>query len=400
MTSVTDHGAFVAGDHILVKRGTTCTGRMSPTGSGTVGQPIVLGAYGSGALPTLKGGGTPNKTAVVLLENVSGWTVQDLHITNMGSSSRNTSSYRAGVAVQNWGIGRVSGIVIQRLRIDHVVSNMNESGDDSREWGAIVATTNGSGSTDGYDGLIIRDNVIDHVGRSGVMVSNHEYPRSTDRDVRVYSNKISWARGDSIVLRGSVNGRVDHNVSAYGSDEWPCPNCGPITPKTANAAIWASFSRTIRVDHNEVYGEKMKGGDGEAFDSDASSTGVVFEYNYAHDNQGGGILFCGSTNAIARFNILQNNGKSAFAFIGNMPAKNTQIYNNTIYSTSREQGARGPVLQRCTRIRHHVQEQHRLQLRLRVVPLADEADDREHVDRAARSGPPERTPRRPSSTPA
>lgn len=333
--AITDHGAFAPGDHILIKRGTTCSGRTAPTGSGTAGSPIVLGAYGSGALPTLRGGGTPNKTAVVMLVNVGYWTVQDLHITNRGASARTTSSYRGGVAVQNWGIGRVRGVTIQRLRIDNVVSNMNESGDDSREWGGIVGLTNGPGSGDGFDGLTIRNNVIDHVGRSGIMVSNHEYPRSSDRNVRVYSNKISWARGDSIVLRGSVNGRIDHNVSAYGADEWPCPNCGAINPRTANAGMWVSFSRSIRIDHNEVYGEHVLGGDGEAFDSDASTRDVVIEYNYAHDNQGGGILFCGSTNAIARFNILENNKKSAFAFIGNMPAKNTQIYNNTIYSSAK-----------------------------------------------------------------
>jgi hypothetical protein len=45
------------------------------------------------------------------------------------------------------------------------------------------------------------------------------------------------------------------------------------------------------------------------------------------------VLLCGSTNAVVRFNIFQNNPASAIAFIGKYPAKNTSIYNNTIYQS-------------------------------------------------------------------
>ena len=335
--AVNAHGAFIPGDQILLKRGMTCKGRLVPTGSGSKGHVILLGAYGStkAALPTVAGGGTGNVTGAVQLGNVHDWTVQDLHVTN-ASKAKETPVYRSGVFIVNSGGGRLSGITVQRLRVDHVVSDLAFKGGYAREYGGIAVWSLGRKTGDGFVGLRLLNNTVDHVGRTGIAVVNHEYPRSADTGLRISGNKVTWARGDSILLFGSKNARIDHNVSAHGANLWPCKQCGKITPLTANAAIWPANSKGVLIDHNEVYGEHVKGGDGEGFDIDNSAVDVVVEYNYAHDNQGGGILFCGSTNAVARFNIFQNNTKSAFAFIGSLPTKKrTSIYNNTVYNSSR-----------------------------------------------------------------
>src|SRR4051812_4748567 len=84
--AVNTHGRFAAGEKILLRRGTTCKGRLTPHGSGSKGHPILLGAYGHGTRPVVKGGGTPNLTGAVQLTNQHDWTVQDLHITNRGTS--------------------------------------------------------------------------------------------------------------------------------------------------------------------------------------------------------------------------------------------------------------------------------------------------------------------------
>ena len=39
---------FSAGDSILLRRGITCAGMLSPSGSGTAQAPVTLGAYDSG----------------------------------------------------------------------------------------------------------------------------------------------------------------------------------------------------------------------------------------------------------------------------------------------------------------------------------------------------------------
>ena len=330
---VNAHVAFQPGDRILLKRGSTCTGRIRPLGSGSPGSPIVLGAYGPDkALPTVAAGGSADDTGAVGLFNQSYWTVQDLHLTNRGAPAE-TNKYRYGLMIMNKAGGRLPGITVQRLEVDSVVSNLTFARADAREFGGIaVITWPAPHKNDGYDGLRVLGNRVTEVGRTGIVVSNHGYPKTFDRDVRISGNRIIRARGDSIVLRGSVDGRIDHNVSAHGADFWPCKQCGSVSPETANAGIWPAATRNVVVEYNEVYGEHRLGGDGEAFDIDISAENTVVQYNYAHDNEGGGILFCGSKNTTARFNILEDNQLGAFTFIGSIPASNTKIYNNTVYS--------------------------------------------------------------------
>jgi Right handed beta helix region len=329
LDTVNAHG-FAAGDSILLKRGTTCTGRLAPTGSGTKGHPIVLDAYGTGSLPTVRGGGTGSWTGAVQLVDQEFWTVRNLHVTNTDGKVL-SEAYRSGVMVINDTGKHLHDITIERLTVDSVVSNMSSLYVGPRSFGGISVITQG-GLYGGFTDLTVRNNTVSHVGRTGIVVSNNSYPVASDRGVRITGNHVSHVRGDGIILLGSRGGRVDHNVSAYAAEEWPCPQCGGVTRFTASAAIWTGSSDRVLIDHNEAYGTKWLGGDGEGFDVDSFATNTVVEYNYAHDNEGGGILFCGSTNAVARFNVFQNNKKSAIAFIGTAPAKNTKIYNNTLYA--------------------------------------------------------------------
>lgn len=333
LAAVNRHGAFKPGDRILLRRGTTCTGRVHPSGSGTRKKPILLGAYGSGVRPTINGGGTPNGTATVQLVDVHDWTVQDLHLTNAGSN-RSPLTNRSGLLFYNTGVGRLAGLTAQRLRIEKVWSNPGKG--STRAWGGIAALTFGAGR-DGFTGMRIQQNQIDHVGRTGIVVYNGESPRSWDTDVRVTGNSVRWVRGDSIIAIGVKGGRIDHNVSAHGADLGACSvkQCGRMGgPTTASAGIWPAFSRNLRIDHNEIYGEHAASGDGEGIDVDQSAQDIVVEHNYAHDNEGGGIMFCGARYVTVRFNILQNNSKTAFTFTCRNKVKDIRIYNNDVYQAA------------------------------------------------------------------
>jgi parallel beta-helix repeat protein len=332
LSQVNDHGPFEAGQTIELRRGTTCHGRLHPSGSGAPGAPIMLGAYGAGTKPTVAGGGTSNMTGAVDLHNQQYWTLQDLHITNT-HGGMSTQVYRAGISIRDQAGGQLPGIVVQRLSVDHVASAPNERGGSSREWGGITVAAGGM-QDDAFPGIVIRNNVVDHVGRTGIAVMNWEFPTTFNQHVRITGNRVNWTRGDGIIIFGAQHARIDHNLVANSADEWPCPLCGPITPLTANAGIWPARSSDVRIDHNEVYGTHALGGDGEAFDSDQDTDHILFEDNYAHDNAGGGIFFCGSSNVTVRFNIFENNRMSAFNFIGNVPAIDSQIYNNTIYAAN------------------------------------------------------------------
>ena len=331
VADVNSHGPFAPGNRILLKRGTTCTGRLAPSGSGTAAGPIILGAYDSGALPTVNGGGTPNGTGTVLLVNQRYWTVQDLHLTNRGTSAT-SSTYRSAVVIRNVSGGRIAGITVQGLKIDKVVSKLG--GWEPRSYGGISVLTSGKRG-DGFDGALIRNNTITGVGRTGIMSANGEEPKGHDRNLRISGNVIRSVQGDSIVVLGVTGARIDHNLSANGARAGRCTACGALGAATAHAAIWPIRSSNVVIEYNEAYGENAAGGDGEAFDIDRSAKNVVLQYNYAHDNAGGAVLLCGSINAVVRFNIFENNKKSAIAFIGKYPAKNSSIYNNTIYASKK-----------------------------------------------------------------
>lgn len=335
--AVNNHGAFAPGDRILFKRGTTCKGRLFPSGNGVAGASIVLDAYGTGAKPTIAGGGTGSKTGAVSLRNPQYWTVQNLHVTNRSKAS-STTTFRSGVLLVNDNGGMLPGVVLQHLVVDNVTSKLlYQKRYDARDWGGISAQTVDRGNGDGFEGLRIVNNVITGVGRTGIVTSNREYPDGLDHNLRIAGNKIVKTRGDGIIMRGARNARIDHNRIKDASNMWPCPQCLKQAGMGANAGIWPTWSSDSYVEYNNISGTHVGHGDGEGIDLDIMAERIYVQYNYLHDNDGGGVLFCGSKNSVARFNIMENNKKSAIAFIGSVPAKGSQVYNNTIYASKKAQ---------------------------------------------------------------
>ncbi len=73
---------FPAGTTILLKSGKSWTGPLAPLGSGTSGNPITLGCYGTGCDTTYPGISGPNtSTDVLKLTNPSYWVIQNIQLT-------------------------------------------------------------------------------------------------------------------------------------------------------------------------------------------------------------------------------------------------------------------------------------------------------------------------------
>ena len=68
----------------------------------------------------------------------------------------------------------------------------------------------------------------------------------------------------------------------------------------------------------------------DGFDIDRSASNTLVEYNYAHDNQGGGVLLTGAVDSVIRFNIFENNGQGALTFYGKAPSRNTATLGSTV----------------------------------------------------------------------
>lgn len=308
---------FQPGDRIFFKGGTRYLGQLKPRGSGAVvaGKivPIVISSYGEGARPRIEAEGRFKDA--VLLRNVEFWEIQNLEITNHGARRE---PWRTGVRILSDGFGRMRHIHLRNLFVHDVNGDLSKE----REGCGIYFESRG-GRQSHFDDLLIENCHLLRTDRNGICQLG-----SSARSLRVVirGNLLEDIGGDGIKIWGSNGALVEHNVIRGGR-----MRCDDYA-----AGIWPFASDDTIVQFNEVSG--MKGTkDGQGFDADYNCRRSLFQYNYSHDNEGGFFLICAPGNAynegtVIRYNISQNDGiDSARVFHFGGGAKNTLIYNNTIY---------------------------------------------------------------------
>jgi hypothetical protein len=310
--------SFQPGDRLYFKSGSHYRGQLKPKGSGTIvhGQvtPIIISRYGEGPLPRIDGAGEVLDT--LLLENVEGWEVSELEITNTGT---NRVAWRTGVRLVSDGFGKMRHLHLRNL----FVHDVNGDLDKDREGCGIYFESRG-GNQSHFDDLLIENCHLVRTDRNGICQRTSRGTRSLKVVIR--GNLLEDIGGDGIKLWGSNGGLVERNVIRGG--RMRCEDYA--------AGIWPFSCDDTVIQFNEVSG--MKGiKDGQGFDSDYQCRRSLFQYNYSHDNEGGFFLICTPGNSynedtIIRYNISQNDGiQTARVFHFGGGAKNTRIYNNTVY---------------------------------------------------------------------
>jgi hypothetical protein len=310
--------AFQPGDRILLKAGTRYAGQLKPQGSGAIinnkTTPIILGRFGRGPSPLIEGQGRVLDT--LLLRNVEFWEVEDLEITNLGT---NRQPGQTAVRLVSDGFGKMRHIYLRNLFVHDV------NGDLRKEFeGCGIFFENRGGNGSCFDDVLIENCHLLRTDRNGICQRNGA--RAHSRHVVLRGNLLEDIGGDGIKLWGSDGGLIEHNVLRGGRTR--CEDYA--------AGIWPFDCNDTVIQFNEVSG--MKGTkDGEGFDSDFLCHRSLFQYNYSHDNEGGFLLVCTpgdsfNEDTVIRYNISQNDGlNSARVFHFGGGAKNTLVYNNTIY---------------------------------------------------------------------
>lgn len=308
---------FQAGDQLLFKAGSRFTGQLRPQGSGKLdGEkivPITIGKYGDGPKPRLDGEGRFLDTLV--LRNVEFWEVNDLEITNLGT---NRAPGRTGVRIVSDGFGKMRHIHLRNLYVHDVNGDLRKE----QEGCGIYFESRGRNQSH-FDDLRIENCHVVRTDRNGICQRGGGGARSVGVVIR--GNLLEDIGGDGIKIWGSNGALVEHNVIRGGR-----MRCDDYA-----AGIWPFDSDDTLIQFNEVSG--MKGTkDGQGFDSDYRCRRSVFQYNYSHDNEGGFFLICAPGNSynedtIIRYNISQNDGLNSARVFHFSGAKNTKIYNNTIY---------------------------------------------------------------------
>lgn len=318
------------GDQLLLRRGTTCRGTLSPQGSGTRGAPITVDTYGSGPMPIVNAG---RNDAAVKLFNQQYWEIKGLEI---------VGGDRYGVLVSgDQSDSTLNHIHLLDLNV-HGATHVSTKRSDS---GEVVISTTGLHE-------VLKDVVVEGVrahdttASEGIMVSaggawtgNAGAPQTLGADVTVQNSTAYNVYGDGIMIAEVNNGRLLNNV-VYRSGL--CPHCTGSTPN----GLWEWYCHACIVEHNESYENrswaKTDGGD---FDIDYYDDQNIVQYNYGHDSAGYCISIFGSDGTASvdntvRYNVCSNDGRSSagafqgeiFVYTWNGGSLNgVQIYNNTLY---------------------------------------------------------------------
>lgn len=332
---------FAPGDKILIKRGTSYVGQLYPKGSGSAEKPIVLDVYGSGDKPIIDGQGRAGEApaygangpfgqagAVVYLHNQSHWSIGNLHLTNPGTENKE----RSGVRVEASGGGVYSDIHVHDMFIEHIRGFNGQSqsweirptGGGATFYGSRVThrtgginfvsyTNRGPQNADHtdegqmldaeqtrFDNIVIENNVIENSAANGITTTNVkgslDLRENRHTNVVIRNNRIHNVTRAGIVPLYTSGALVEGNVVDTFQSTYEGYGCG----------IWADRANGLVIQYNEVAnGQNTM--DGMAFNLDDMTEDSVIQYNYSHNNVGGGIMLHVRTNSYNRNNIVRHN---------------------------------------------------------------------------------------------
>ena len=330
---------FQPGDQLLLNRGTTCSGMLTPAGSGSSTAAITIDAYGSGPEPVINAG---SNLAAIQLVNQQYWEINNLEI--VGGAQYGIYIF-ANVDNVN-----LDHFYLRNLDV-HGVQYVSTVRDDS---GEVYFSSTGLHA-------VMSDILVDGVtahdtqASEGIVIYAGGGWTNADRSDQMLGNNITVQNstaynvgGDGILLMTVSNGLMQNNVTYHTGQ---CSACTGSTP----SALWEWFCHTCTVQNNESYANSTwgQGYDGGDFDIDYYSTNNIVQYNYGHDSAGYCISVFGAENTvdsghIIRYNICANNSQ-----LSNSPdpgeillnswdggsIDGLQIYNNTFYWNPATPGA-------------------------------------------------------------
>ncbi|MFL6414962.1 MAG: PA14 domain-containing protein, partial [Bryobacteraceae bacterium] len=314
------------GDRVLFARNGRFNGALRPMGSGTADASITIGAYGSGALPAIDGGG---EQEALRLFNQEYWVIDSLDL---------TGGRQYGVFVSGDAMYRVlHSIHLSNLQVHDIYS--------TPRWdcGLVMVAPIGDHLT--FDDVLV-DKVLAyntnlwygiHVGFNLWFGNDLNPPLTTNVVIR--NSVVHHVYGDGITAAQSQNVLIEKNVVF---ETGLAPSGVSYTPN----GIWTWQCDHTIIQYNEGYATHSFAWDGGVFDIDFGSTNTTIQYNYAHDAEGYCVAVMAShhlitSNSIVRYNICSNNGRKASqapnqgdVFVTTWDdgsIDGIQIYNNTDY---------------------------------------------------------------------
>lgn len=323
---------FGPGDTLSLRDGTTCTGVLTPHGSGTASAPITINSYGSGNLPKIVGN---NARATIYLHNVQGYELDNLDVSDLSTSSSNPNP-QTGIYIENTDYGNGNHYVVNGVNVHNIAGcDCPNPGQPS---GGVVFNADGANTLTSFSDIKVTNSTFSNVNGVGVLTTSlwqkrAQYPGGPGTafgpitGVVVQNNTMSSMGGDGIDVSNGVNALVQNNtVAGFG-----------LHASTSHAGIWTWNSDYSTIQYNNVSGGNSGQNGAFAFDVDGGNTGTLFQYNFSHDNTGF-MLLCAtqtlvSANQTVRDNISQNDGdlSGGVIILACSTQTNPAIYDNDFY---------------------------------------------------------------------
>lgn len=325
------------GDVVLFEGGQVFEGPLQfrSDDANDASNPVEVSSYGTGRATI-----SVNKGNGIDIYNTAGFRINNLIV----AGNNTTADKSAGIQFYN--------DLPNNVKLDFAeVKNCEVYG--FRDFGIVIGAWNGNSPNAGFKNVLIENNKVHDIADVGISSygyfsgtkTGYAHSNVTVRNCEVY-NIPGYARtdgqhsGNGILLSDVQNSVIEYSTVYNSGSGNAKKSGGPV-------GIWYWDADQVIIQHNEVYG--MKSGtakDGGGFDLDGGVTNGIMQYNYSHDNEGGGFLigqFPGARsmrNITVRYNISQNdaatNGGSVYLFNGEGRYDMTDIhvYNNTLYASN------------------------------------------------------------------
>jgi len=349
---------FLPGDNILLRSGQTWRENLQVTSSGSAGNPIRIGSYGTGEKPILNG-------SIVAI----GWTLTTGHIyqATFANAPRVVVQDDSLLAYLEWNTnvtttfsGATAGCFsvddsnkicyvwatdganpdTHKMQVSYSVNSLTGIGIYLRDLsyvtvdGLTVCNTAYQGirvlESTTASNVIIKNCTVFNAGHSGIEIDGPEDATSLaactfDRDT-VYQNRAHGIELLYHVYGSTVSHILSHNnswnlplgfhgISSWGPDTIACP--------TGNT-----------FEYNEVYATYAVPGadyEGTGIQMDNNTRNCIIRYNKSHDNGGAGFYLNSGLGNSLYYNMSYNNGHQGITFTHSTSgsANNNTLYNNS-----------------------------------------------------------------------